>query len=402
MLSNVSPPQKKIDPACQACNFPLRSAASYSPVFCICKKTRSVTFPPSVNFMDPDRGDFTHELGTLFNEKWLIRSSLFDLHYEPLPRTFDSGMGHGVTSLIFSPNGRQILIANAKGISLGNSRSGTQIQCVNCGSPVHTLAFSPDGQFFLSGHEDGEVRLWSAIMAKVESFRNHEGPVYSVAFSQDGQFFVSGGKDGGIHVYNTLTKKEIACFEGELPLRKVAFSLDRKKIFLGYENRNPGLLDIDRQRLIPNFTVNISQIQYINRRVPVRASYDKVAFSPNGEFSLSTPTWSAVMSASSLLGVHLWEVATGQLKYVFNPSTNHNAFAFSPCGQYFISSDWNNKISLIEVKTGLEVKHFSFALDNSIISLAFHPNGRYLLSVDRTGTMYLVDIEKEGVFCERS
>ena len=73
--------------------------------------------------------------------------------------------------------------------------------------PVRSVAFSPDGQYIVSGSHDQTIHMWNAITGDVEpgSFTGHTESVLSVAFSPDGQHIVSGSEDRTIHVWNAIT-----------------------------------------------------------------------------------------------------------------------------------------------------------------------------------------------------
>ncbi|KAH9480814.1 Vegetative incompatibility protein HET-E-1 [Psilocybe cubensis] len=80
-------------------------------------------------------------------------------------------------------------------------------------SQVNCVDFSPDGEWIVSGLEDGTVCLWNATTGMMEGvpFRGHSGAVLSIAFSSDGQKIVSGSNDSTVRLWNFAT----GAMEGE-------------------------------------------------------------------------------------------------------------------------------------------------------------------------------------------
>jgi WD40 repeat protein len=72
---------------------------------------------------------------------------------------------------------------------------------------VWSVAFSPDGQYIVSGSMDNLVKVWSVSGGKeVASLAGHTKSVFSGAFSPDGQHIVAGSGDKLVKVGRRLRR----------------------------------------------------------------------------------------------------------------------------------------------------------------------------------------------------
>ena len=62
-------------------------------------------------------------------------------------------------------------------------------------SVVHSVVFSPDGAYILSGGLDKSARVWKISTGEEVFCMLHESEVISVAFSPDGKYAMSGSFD---------------------------------------------------------------------------------------------------------------------------------------------------------------------------------------------------------------
>jgi WD40 repeat protein len=66
---------------------------------------------------------------------------------------------------------------------------------------VDVVAFSPDGQYVISGSVDGTARVWEASTGKEVARFTYQNSVTSVAFSPDGKYVASGSDDHSASVW---------------------------------------------------------------------------------------------------------------------------------------------------------------------------------------------------------
>ena len=69
---------------------------------------------------------------------------------------------------------------------------------------MHSVAFSPDGQYLASSSGDKAVKLWRVENGEcTRTMEGHSETVQSVAFSPDGQYLASGSDDKTVKLWST-------------------------------------------------------------------------------------------------------------------------------------------------------------------------------------------------------
>ncbi|HCP99208.1 MAG TPA: serine/threonine protein kinase, partial [Candidatus Latescibacteria bacterium] len=93
---------------------------------------------------------------------------------------------------------------------------------------VTALAFSPDGQAFVSGGADHLITMWDSNQHLDRGvFRGHQGPVWALAWSPDGKTLVSGSEDQTIRIWTPEDRQETGRLNLSAPVFSVDISSDR-------------------------------------------------------------------------------------------------------------------------------------------------------------------------------
>jgi WD40 repeat protein len=152
-----------------------------------------------------------------------------------LVRTFE-GNERDVVLVAFSPDGQYIVSGGSydTAFKLWEAASGQLVRTFEHGARVYVVAFSSDSRHIVSG-SDKTMKLWETTSGcLVRTFEGHEKQVNSVAFSPDGQYIVSGSQDKTMKLWETASGSLVRTFEGhDTSVRSAVFSPDGQYIVSG-------------------------------------------------------------------------------------------------------------------------------------------------------------------------
>jgi WD40 repeat protein len=200
---------------------------------------------------------------------------------------------------------------------------------------VTAVAFSPDGQFIVSGSHDNTVSMWDATTGTGRHIMHgHTSSVTSIAFSPDGQFIVSGSHDNTVRVWDATTGTERHVMSGhEDGVWSVAFSPDGQSIVSGSSDQTVRVWDA---------TTGTERHVMHGHESPIYS----VAFSPNGK---------TIVSGSSDQTVRVWDATTGTERHVMSGhESGVYSVAFSPDGQSIVSGSSDQTVRVWVASTGME------------------------------------------------
>ncbi len=139
---------------------------------------------------------------------------------------------------------------------------------------------------------------------------------------------------------------------------------------------------------------------------------NSVSFSPDGKYVISGAgqtigpiVWGISNSTGTVKQIRgdvtswdntlkLWDISTGkEIKTFKGHSEAVNSVAFSPDGKYIISGSMDNTLKLWDIEKGKKIKTFK-GHSEPVNSVSFSPDGKYVISGSSDNTIKLWDIKK--------
>ncbi len=139
---------------------------------------------------------------------------------EPIRQLAPAGLGHhSVSKAVFSNDGKRLLLIPTTELQEGTT---CYVWDVPSGEILHRFpdpedsyalsgAFSSEGNQLLLGTWNRAVHLYDLANGQLlHTFRGHRGKIQALAFAPDGAYFASGAEDGQVKMWHIPERKEIA------------------------------------------------------------------------------------------------------------------------------------------------------------------------------------------------
>lgn len=111
-------------------------------------------------------------------------------------------------SLELSRDGNVITVAHGTSVSFWETDTLRKFKEISIPTQVNTASLHPDKHIFVCGGDDFKMYKYDYITGnEIESFKGHFGPVHSVSFSPDGELYASGSEDGTLRLWQTTVGK---------------------------------------------------------------------------------------------------------------------------------------------------------------------------------------------------
>lgn len=146
-------------------------------------------------------------------------------------RIWDANSGQEIKRLDFtyvpnsvevSPNNTVLTVASGNTVSFWDPEGLVKLNEFKVPTIVNSASFLPEKSIFVCGGDDLKMYKFDYKTGQeLESFKGHFGPVHCVRFSPDGELYASGSEDGTLRLWQTTVGKTYGlwkCVEGPLPV----------------------------------------------------------------------------------------------------------------------------------------------------------------------------------------
>jgi WD40 repeat protein/tRNA A-37 threonylcarbamoyl transferase component Bud32 len=302
----------------------------------------------------------------------------FDLFGPASSKAYARCAGHTdfIYSLSFSQNGTRILSASEDATArVWDARTGANIlELRGHALKVYHAAFSPDETRIVTASADGTVRQWdSRTGEEVEPlFDGHAGEVLRAVYSPDGRRIASAGTDRTVRLWQATRRQGAVVLLGHsAPVTQLAFAADGRRLASSSGRGMIRLWETGPEMSLPVLRGHGSYVY-------------PVAFSPDGQW-IASGSWDKT--------VRLWDAATGEPCATFSHRDVVRTMAFSPdSGRLVSGCDNEPSLYVWNVWSGRIEKKIK-GPGSSLNAVSFHPDGKRIAALDRSGKLSLIDTE---------
>jgi WD40 repeat-containing protein SMU1 len=258
-------------------------------------------------------------------------------------------------------------------------------------SHCESAAFTPDGQFLVSGSSDGYIEVWDCDSGKLckdlkyqadDELMMHDASVGCLAFSRDSSILASGCVDGSIKIWRIRTGSCVRRFEGAhtAPVTCLEFSRDGTQLLSGSNDTTARIHGLKGGRTLKEFRGHSSFIS-------------GATYSQDGDY---------VITCSHDGYVKVWDVKTTDCIKTFKPSSSQNDIPLNGLSLMPRQSERmliGNRAPAVYLSTlaGVPVTTYSVPNDINVACFSVSPKANFVYAIGEDQVLYVFSAESGRV-----
>jgi WD40 repeat protein len=237
---------------------------------------------------------------------------------------------------------------------------------ISAAGHVTTFSFGR-GEVFATGNEDGEIVVWSSpVGERMRSFKPGSSGVGVHAVRDDSRVFATGSSDGNIVLWSPdLGQPRGALSSGLQAVESLAFGSEGK--FLAASGGS----------LWTMLSLNHPPVSVVDARTGQKL----YSLAAEGISALAVNNKRETLAVTGRLGVEQRALSSGQLVDTFQGHTKFvMSAAYSPNGRLLVSGGSDGRAIVWDLESKKSKHVFSSTPDNLVLALAFSPDSKVLAS----------------------
>lgn len=285
-----------------------------------------------------------------------------------------------VTSLAFSPDGEWLVSGSEDWRAIvWDAKTGRPRRAFAPGGGVAAIALSPDAKTLATADSSRTelAVLWDVASGrKRHELKGHKGGILAAAFSPDGKTLVTVGADRSIRRWDVATGGTLGDpLVHSAGVNVAAFSHDFKRIALGGQ-RNV------RRRMTGTLAIHdLETGKAVQQIGELPGTVFSLAFSPDDE----------TLAVGDSAGVTLYEAATGKpVRNISLEKRNATALTFTDGGRSLVAGCQDGTVHVVETATGKELLQYDAHTD-LVRAVAVSPDGTLIATGGNDNRVHVVE-----------
>ncbi|XP_068804321.1 serine-threonine kinase receptor-associated protein [Struthio camelus] len=123
-----------------------------------------------------------------------------------------------VSNMEYVPEGQILVITYGKTIAFHSAETLEQIKSFEAPATINSASLHPEKECLVAGGEDFKLYKYDYNTGEeLESYKGHFGPIHCVRFSPDGELYASGSEDGTLRLWQTTVGKTYGLWKCVVP-----------------------------------------------------------------------------------------------------------------------------------------------------------------------------------------